>query len=213
MSALLDNLFYQYLELIKKLLEAKYPSTFETLSADIEGAYLTLVVSTKTKQVMPSNPNQKMHVVTPLVVIALKHSLYENKVEGASKELVSKIMNEVFVEFVGYLADMQRRGLENVEDKWKKFKTSTIYGTENTYSSFLPEFVENTDSRLTFDLKKCVFMEVLQSHNESELGSIMCDYDYIFSNAISEWITFERPQTIEAGDAKCTFSYQFKLAN
>ena len=53
-------------------------------------------------------------------------------------------------------------------------------------------------------------MEVLKIHDELNLGSIMCDYDYIFSNAISEWIDFSRPETIEAGFDKCIFTYQFK---
>ena len=114
---MLDNLFQQYLELLQDILNHRYPLLSEKIIENIEKEYSVLINSEKTKSVMPSNPNQKMHAVTPIVVIALNRSIKAIEKKKVTKKLISDVMNEVFVQFVGPLAEMQRKGLEIVEDK------------------------------------------------------------------------------------------------
>ena len=148
-----------------------------------------------------------MHVVTPCFVIAISRALKKESTFSTSMEQVRDIMMEIFQEFVGPLAEMQKNGLRNSDNKWKKFKDSTIFGTDNTYSSFNPEFIKNDEKILEFHLKKCIFFEVFKVHEELSLAPILCFYDDIFANAVEEWIDFKRPKTIAEGDDLCQFCY------
>lgn len=206
--SILDNLFDQYLSILKDILRNLYNEKFtRDVSIFMEREFKSLITSKATKNISPKDINQKMHLVTPCFMIALYRALKNELSFEVSLDLIKKLMMRIFREFVGPLAEMQKNGLKNREDKWNKFKEQTVFGTENTYNSFESEFVKNDDTMLEFHLKRCVFYDVFKAHGELDLAPILCYYDDIFAEAIQEWITFERPRTIAGGYAYCQFIY------
>ena len=206
--SILDNLFDQYLSILKDVLRQLYD---ERLTRDVsifmEREFKSLITSEATKNISPKDINQKMHLVTPCFMIALYRALKNELTFEVSLDLIKKLMMRIFREFVGPLAEMQKSRLKNADDKWNKFKEQTVFGTENTYNSFEPVFVKNDETTLEFHLKRCVFYDVFKVQGETDLAPILCYYDDIFAEAIQEWITFERPKTIADGCAYCQFIY------
>ncbi|MHA2007751.1 MAG: L-2-amino-thiazoline-4-carboxylic acid hydrolase [Promethearchaeota archaeon] len=209
--SILENLFQQYLYIAKDVLKKiDDEKEVDGILLTIEDEYHGIIKSTSTMKVMPKDINQKIHVVTPCFVIALSRALKKESSLWISIDRVKDIMMQIFRDFVGPLAEMQKDGLQNSADKWKKFKETTVFGNNNTYSSFKPEFVKNDNSKLEFHLKHCVFFEVFKAHNELLLTPILCFYDEIFAEAVEDWISFKRPKTIAAGDDYCQFCYNLK---
>ena len=209
--SVLESLYQQYLLLTKVVLKKRYEENlYSQLLSQIEIEYKPLIKSSSTQHVMPREINQKMHVVTPLFVIALYRALKAVISPIISLNQVKEIMMELFREFVGPLADMQKNRLKNATNKWKAFKDATIFGTNNTYSSFEPEFIQNNEQTLEFHLHKCIFYEIFRSHGEEALAPILCAYDEIFAEAVANWISFQRPETIADGFKQCNFQYQKK---
>jgi len=206
--SILENLFNQYLSILKDILRPLYNEKLtQDVSISMEREFKSLITSEATKNVIPKDPNQKMHVVTPLFMIVLYRALKNESTFKVSLDLIKKLMMRTFREFVGPLAEMQKNRLKNAEDKWTKFKEQTVYGTENTYSSFEPVFVKNDDNTLEFHLKRCVFFDVFKALGETDLAPILCYYDDIFAEPVQEWITFKRPETIANGFEHCRFIY------
>ena len=209
--SVLASLYQQYLELAKEVLKERYEGElYKQLIIQIETEYKPLIKSSFTQDVMPREINQKMHVVTPLFIIALYRALKAVISSKTSHNQVKDIMMELFREFVGPLAEMQRNRLKNAPNKWKAFKDSTIFGTNNTYSSFEPEFIQNNEQTLEFHLHKCIFYEIFRSHGEEALAPILCAYDEIFAEVVEDWISFQRPETIADGFKQCDFLYHKK---
>lgn len=206
--SILDNIFDQYLSLLIDILKESYDQKFiQDISNFIECKFKSLIISEATKNITPNDPNQKMHIVTPYFIIAF-YRAFKNKLGNElSLDLIKNLMMRTFREFVGPIAEMQKNGLKNVNDKWEKFREQTVFGTKNTNSSFDPVFIKNNDNNLEFHLNRCVFYEILNAHGEPDLAPILCDYDSIFSEAVQEWITFRRPKTIADGFPSCHFVY------
>ena len=209
--SVLENLFQRYLYIANDVLKEKYGESLSNqIILSLEENFRLIINSTYTQNVIPKDINQKMHVATPCFVIALYRALKKESSLSTSIEQVKNIMIDIFRDFVGPLAEMQKNGLQNSKNKWKKFKDTTIFGTNKTYSSFEPEFIKNDDKVLEFHLNKCVFFEVFKVHEELSLAPILCFYDDIFAEAVEEWIFFGRPKTIADGDDYCQFCYFFK---
>jgi len=209
--SILENLFQQYLYIAKDVLKEKYDDKFfKEILSSIEEEFKAIINSNSTQKVIPKDINQKMHVVTPLFVIALYRALKKEPSLSISIDQVKDIVMNIFRDFVGPLVEMQKNGIKNSTDKWKKFRETTVFGTNNTYSSFDPEFIRNDNKILEFHLKKCVFFEVFKAHDELSLAPILCYYDDILAEAVEEWISFKRPKTIADGDEYCQFCYFFK---
>lgn len=209
--SVLENLFQQYIYIATDVLNERYGTNrSKQIILSLEEEYKSIINMTSTLNVTPKDINQKMHIVTPCFVIALHRALKKDFSLSISKEQLKDIMMEIFREFVGPLAEMQKNGLQKSNNKWKKFKDFTIFGTNNTYSSFEPEFVKNDEKTLEFHLKKCIFFEVFKAHGEISLAPILCSYDDIFAIAVEKWISFNRPKTIADGAEYCQFCYTFK---
>jgi hypothetical protein len=206
-----ENLFNQCLFISKNFLEEIFSDVMlERIILHLVEEYDKIINSPATKDVIPEEINQQIHIVTPCFIIALYHALKEELSPDISIDDMLEISMKIFRELVGPLADMQKRDLKIVEDKWKIFKESTIDDIRSTYSSFNPEFVKNNESVLEFHLNKCIFYEVFKAHGELPLAPILCFYDKIISEAVEEWIAFERPKTIAHGEKYCQFCYIFK---
>ena len=206
--SILDNLFDQYLSILKDILRQLYDEKLtQDVSSFMEREFKSLITSEATKNISPKDINQKTHLVTPLFMIALYRALKNESSFEVSFDLIKTLMMRTFREFVGPLAEMQKNRLKNADEKWNKFKEQTVFGTENTYNSFEPVFVKNDDTTLEFHLKRCVFYDVFKANREGDLAPILCYYDDIFAEAVQEWITFKRPKTIADGFTYCQFIY------
>jgi len=212
--SILENLFQQYKYIAELILNKKFEEEqVKKLLDYIDKEYHKLVKSDATKGITPRDINQKMHIVTPCFVIALHRALKEIMSPSYSLDKLREISMEIFRDLVGSLAEMQTSRLKNATDKWKSFKDATIFGTENTYSSFDPEFIQNDEKTLIFHLNKCVYFEVFKVHNEQSIAPILCNYDEIFAEAVDQWISFTRPKIIAEGDDFCEFCYRLKAIN
>ena len=206
--SVLKSLFEQYLSILKKILTQLYDEKLtQSIAFFMEREFGSLINSEETKNVSPRDINQKIHLVTPCFIIALYRALMNESSVEVSLDLIKKLMMRTFYEFVGPLAEMQKKRIKNSDDKWNKFKEQTIFGTDNTYASFEPQFITKDDTTLEFHLKKCVFYDVFKAHGETDLAPILCYYDDIFAEAVSEWITLKRPKTIADGYDYCQFIY------
>ena len=85
-----------------------------------------------------------------------------------------------------------------------------IFGTNNTFISFEPQFIQNDEKVLEFHLNNCIFYNIFQAHGEISLAPLLCYYDDIFASAVEEWIEFKRPKTIADGFEYCQFRYIYK---
>ena len=93
------------------------------------------------------------------------------------------------------------------EDPWSIFLPYARDGTLSGYSTFNPEIIEASNDRLDFDLHHCVFYDLFKRNKTEHLGPVFCKYDNILAGLISEWVEFERKETIACGADKCTFRY------
>jgi len=206
--SILDNLFDQYLFILKDILRESYDEKLiDGIFIFMEQEFKRLISSEATKNIAPKDINQKMHIGTPCFMIALYRALKNEPSIEISLDLIKDLMMPTFRNFVGPLAEMQKNGLRNAANKWAKYREQTVFGTENTYGSFEPEFVKNDDAKLEFHLNRCVFYDVFKAHGEIELAPILCYYDDIFAEAVQEWVTFKRPKTIADGFPYCQFIY------
>jgi hypothetical protein len=212
--SILESLFQQYLYIAEQVLcKSHEEALVKDLLSFIDKEFHDLLNSDATMNIIPKEINQKMHVVTPCFVIAVYRGLKDKVSRSISIDQLNEILMAIFRELVGSLAEMQRNQIENASDKWKSFKEATIFGTENTYSSFEPEFIQNDEKVLKFHLNKCIFFEVFKVHDEQSIASILCNYDQIFAEAVEEWIFFTRPKIIADGDDLCEFCYEYKAEN
>jgi len=212
--SILEDLFQQYQYIAEVILSKRYEEDLvKDLLGFIDKEFRGLINSDATKSIIPKEINQKMHVVTPCFVIAVYRALKDRVSHSISIDKLNEIMLEIFRDLVGSLAEMQKSRIKNASDKWKSFKETTIFGTENTYSSFEPEFIQNDEKILKFHLNKCVFFEVFKVHDEQSIATILCNYDQIFAEAVEEWIFFTRPKIIAEGDDLCEFCYKFIAEN
>jgi hypothetical protein len=207
----LENLFQQYIYVSKIVLSEIFSDLLlERIILSIIEEFDIVLNSSLTKEVLPKDINQHMHIVTACFIIALQRAL---KIEISPDILIDDIKEisiKIFQKLIVPLADMQKNELNMTEDKWKTFKESTIYGTSTTYSSFNPKIIKDNEKVLEFHLNKCIFYEVFKVHEESALAPILCFYDHITAEVVEEWIDFKRPKTIADGEDFCQFCYIFK---
>lgn len=209
--SILENLFNQYLFISKNLFGEIFSDVLlERIILHLVEEYDKIINSPLTEDVTPEDINQHIHIVTPCFIIALYHTLKNEISPDITIDDMLEISMKIFQELVGPLAAMQKQKLKIVDDKWKTFKESTIDDTRSTYSSFNPEFVKNNEKVLEFHLSKCIFYEVFKAHKQLPLAPVLCFYDKIISEAVEEWIAFERPKTIAHGEEYCQFRYILK---
>jgi hypothetical protein len=122
-------------------------------------------------------------------------------------ENLKKHVLSIYRAMTSQLVERYKTQILSSEDKWKSIVESTKLGNQNLYESdyFDFEYIVDNDNALCFDFKKCFYFEVFKANGRSELGPILCEYDYILMDAISEWSRFERSETLANGDARCNF--------
>ena len=148
----------------------------------------------------------KRHGVNPVFVMALDDVLRSERVTFT---LLKEHVLAVYRTMLKELLDQQVEQLESSENAWRDFVNQTKIGNKNNYENeyFQLRVIEDNDSSFGFDIQRCLYFEMLNRNGRPELGSILCEYDHIFSDAVKSWVRFNRDETIADGDSRCTFRF------
>ena len=89
------------------------------------------------------------------------------------------------------------------------FVESTRTGNRKVYDNeyFRLKEISSTKEEFVFDINRCIYQEVFKKFGREDIGPIMCEYDSIIADNVSEWVRFEREETIASGCDKCTFRF------
>lgn len=72
------------------------------------------------------------------------------------------------------------------------------------------EILDQSDTRLDFDVRRCKYAELYEALGIKDLGAMLsCNRDYSLIEGFNPDASLRRDKTIMAGDACCTFRYQF----
>ncbi len=148
----------------------------------------------------------KRHGINPLFVMALDDVLRENRASFSElKDTTITIYRTMLLDYFNAEAEE----LLKAEDPWNAFVEWVKKGNEANYNNdyFLVTEVENDENCYGFDIKKCLYFELLKNAGLPELGPILCEFDNILSSTIDKWVSFKRHETIASGDKRCTFRY------
>ncbi|MHA2297359.1 MAG: ethanolamine ammonia-lyase reactivating factor EutA [Candidatus Hodarchaeales archaeon] len=164
----------------------------------------------KNQHLMPDDL-AKQHGINPVFVMALAEALEESdplleKLEEHVLELYRTILTQAGV-IATYLT-----ALESSTDPWKELVKFTKAGNRRLYDNdyFRVKTVVENENHFGFDINRCLMFEILQKNGHPELGPLLCKYDYILTDKISKWASFERKETIADGHSRCDFRYTRK---
>ncbi|MHA2100300.1 MAG: L-2-amino-thiazoline-4-carboxylic acid hydrolase [Candidatus Kariarchaeaceae archaeon] len=149
------------------------------------------------------------HAINPIFVIALKKALLEYAPAG--DELKKHVMSIYKLIMLSFL-ERQKLQFEESDEKWGLFVNNTTIGNQQLYDNeyFKLEIIEADDTKYGFDLNRCYYYDIFKLNNHEDLGPILCEYDYLISDNLNEWIKFDRTKTIASGDSICNFRFQTK---
>lgn len=69
------------------------------------------------------------------------------------------------------------------------------------------EWVEDSDRCLAFNVRHCIYLDVLTAYGVPELTALYCKTDDWLSEALPSSITWERTKTLGRGDDRCDFRW------
>lgn len=100
-------------------------------------------------------------------------------------------------------AKLERRDLEAVKTQlW-----------DNLGPRFEVRVVEDTPTRLAYEVRKCPYAEAMRRHGAAELGfAYSCAYDIGFCQGLNPAIRFTRTKTLMMGDSVCDHTYEMAQA-
>ncbi len=96
-------------------------------------------------------------------------------------------------------AKLERRDLEAVK--------TTLWN--NLGPSFEVRVVEDTPTRLQYEVRKCPFAQAMRRHGAPEIGfAYHCAYDIGYCQGLNPAIRFTRTKTLMMGDSICDHTYE-----
>ena len=149
----------------------------------------------------------KRHGINSLFLMAMDDVLLEVKASyGDLKDTVISIYEEMLK---GYFQEEVGGFLES-KDPWSTFVNWMRKGNDANYNNdyFKAVEVENDENHFGFNIRRCLYFEILKEAGRPELGPILCEYDCLIADFVNDWIKFTRHETIASGDKKCTFRYE-----
>ncbi|MHA1925063.1 MAG: L-2-amino-thiazoline-4-carboxylic acid hydrolase [Candidatus Thorarchaeota archaeon] len=148
----------------------------------------------------------RRHGVNPVFVMALDDALGRKR---PSLEDLTRDVLAIYGVMMQAFTDQMVKQFEASEDPWASFIEFTKAGNKNNYenSYFLLNNAEYTDTKIVFDIRKCLYFDIFEKNGRPELSPILCEYDYIIANGIRKWARFERMETIADGNPRCDFRY------
>jgi hypothetical protein len=148
----------------------------------------------------------KRHGINSLFVMALDDVLRETR--ASYTELKEAVLTIYHTMLLDYFKEEAAR-LQSAENPWNAFVEWAKKGNQVNYNNeyFLLSPVDAGEKCFGFDIRRCLYYEVLRDAGRPELGPILCDYDHILASTLESWIDFKRHETIANGDKRCTFRY------
>jgi hypothetical protein len=174
--------FHTLMELVNSFGEEKGEEYF----IEFRGAFEKLFE--KNESMLP-DAVAKRDATNPIFVMALEETLQQ---ENVTLEKLKKHVLSIYRAMTRQLVERYKSQVSSSQDKWKSIVESTKLGNQNLYESdyFDFEYVVDDENALCFDFKKCFYFDVFKANGRSDLGSILCDYDYILMDYVSEWSRF-----------------------
>ncbi len=204
-----ENTIQQLIEYFSELTKAELVKRF----GDLKGGGLHQLYDRQFKihynnyvQMLPDDV-AKRHGANSLFVMALDDVLRENRASFSDlKETVLAIYHTMLLDYF----KEEAAKLTGSENPWAAFIAWMKKGNEANYNNqyFKLSEVDCGNNCYGFDIKRCIYFEVLREAGRPELGPILCEYDKIFASTLDSWVRFKRYETISAGDLKCTFRYE-----
>jgi len=148
----------------------------------------------------------RRHGVNSLFVMAMDDVMCEVRASFTElKEIVISIYGSMLQQFFEDAVEKMKQS----DDSWSAFVEWARKGNEANYINdyFQLEEVDQPEDCFGFDIKKCLYFDILREAGKPELGPILCEYDNIFMSFVEDWIQFTRHETIATGDKRCTFRY------
>ena len=149
----------------------------------------------------------KRHGVNSLFLMAMDDVLLEVKASYSDlRDAVISIYRAMLKE---YFEAEVNEFLEST-DPWNAFVDWVGKGNDANYNNdyFKVTEVEHDESCFGYDMKRCLYFEVLKEAGRPELGPIICEYDRLVADVVDDWIRFTRYETIASGDKRCTFRFE-----
>jgi hypothetical protein len=153
-----------------------------------------------------TNDIAKRHGINSLFVMALDDVLREIRASFSDlKEVALTIYRTMLLDYF----KEEATELQSAEDPWNAFVDWAKKGNEANYMNdfFQLNEVDAGENCFGFDIRRCLYFEVLKEAGRPELGPILCEYDRILASVLESWIDFKRYETIASGDKYCTFRY------
>jgi len=155
---------------------------------------------------MLPDDNAKRHGINSFFVMALDDVLREIRASYSDfKDAVLTIYRTMLLDYFKEEAEK----LQNSGDPWTSFIEWARKGNEANYKN---QFFQLTEVEVGvncygFDIKRCLYFEILKESGRPELGPILCEYDQLMMPLLESWIDFKRYETIAKGDLRCTFRF------
>lgn len=154
---------------------------------------------------MPDELARK-HGINSVFVLAMEETLRNR---GVSYEELKHHILSIYRMMLTFMVDEYKNQIETSEDPWQVILEYTEVGNQNNYENeyFNLETIAMSDDEISFDIHRCVYFEILEANEHPELGPILCEFDYIISEATSKWARFVIEETIADGYPRCTFRF------
>lgn len=148
----------------------------------------------------------RRHGVNSLLLMAMDDVLCE--VRASFSELKETVLS-IYRAMLGDYFKGEAEKLAQSDDPWSAFVEWARRGNEANYINdyFQLEEVDQPEGCFGFDIKKCLYFDVLREAGKPELGPILCEYDQLFMEFVRNWIQFTRHETIATKDNCCTFRF------
>ena len=148
----------------------------------------------------------KQHGINSTFIMALDDTL---KTQNLSREDLKINVLSIYQTMLKDLLQKQANQLESSENPWQSFVEMAKVGNQQLYENdfFQLKTIHEDASKFGFDICKCLYFDIFKENNKAELGSILCEYDYIIASNNKNLAEFQRFDTIAKGDSCCTFRF------
>lgn len=118
---------------------------------------------------------------------------------GVVREVITHLARSAGSELAGRLGETSLQAFAGCLDTWKAGGALEL------------DVLEDTATRLSFNVTRCRFAEMYRALGLGELGGVLsCQRDYSLASGFNPSIVLERSQTIMEGAPHCDF--RFKLS-
>ncbi|MGC9781358.1 MAG: L-2-amino-thiazoline-4-carboxylic acid hydrolase [Candidatus Heimdallarchaeota archaeon] len=159
--------------------------------------------------IMPDHLS-KRHGINSIFVMA--YNFAADEMNLSFEELKNQIIS-IYRIMLHDIYEQQKRNLIESDNPLELFKENVKKGNKSLYDNeyFQLEYVpENDKIVIGFNLHRCIYFEIFEKNGQPELGPILCEYDYLLADAVKNWVTFERTETIADGFKCCNFRFLYK---